>query len=106
MTRDVIDAVAVDPSPFRFLDRAKILRAIDTVAAQNDGLVHIAWVRPLLPEYIDSHIIGATICALVRQRVLVGTGRYLPNGNHRTRNRTKPSEVRRLTRPISQEAAA
>jgi hypothetical protein len=102
---DVIDRTAVDPSPFRTLDRALILAAIDRSAAEHDGLVHAAWVRPLLPRYVDSHSVGAVICALVRQRVLVGTGDYLPNGNHRTRNRTKPSEVRRLTRPISQEAA-
>jgi len=101
---DVIDTVAADPSPFRVLDRDLILRAIDRVAAQNDGLVHASWVRPLLPAYVDSHSIGATICALVRQRVLIGTGQYLPNGNHRTRNRTKPSEVRRLTRPIVEAA--
>lgn len=101
---DVIDTVAADPSPFRALDRDLILGAIDRVAAQNDGLVHASWIRPLLPAYVDSHSIGATICALVRQRVLVGTGTYLPNGNHRTRNRTKPSEVRRLTRPIVEAA--
>lgn len=101
---DVIDAVATSPAPFRALDRDLILAAIDRAASENDGLVHAAWVRPLLPRYIDSHSVGAVICALVRQQVLVGTGRYLPNGNHRTRNRTKPSEVRRLTRPINVEA--
>lgn len=99
---DVIDHVAASPNPFRALDRDLILAAIDEAAAKHDGLVHAAWVRPLLPTYVDPNSIGATICALVRQRVLVGTGRYLPNGNHRTRNRTKPSEVRRLTRPITE----
>lgn len=102
---DVIDHTAANPSPFRTLDRALILRAIDRAAAEHDGEVHAAWVRPLLPSYVDPNAIGATICVLVRQRVLVGTGRYLPNGNHRTRNRTKPSEIRRLTRPITEAAA-
>lgn len=102
---DVIETVAADPSPFRVLDRDLILRAIATAASRNDGLVHASWVRRYIPSYVDSHSVGAVICALVRQGVLEGTGTYLPNGNHRTRNRTKPSEVRRLTRPINVEAA-
>lgn len=102
---DVIDAVAHDWRPSRVEARAAILAAVDQVAAQHDGLVHVAWVRPLLPEWIDQHQVGATVCALVRQRVLAGTGRYLPNGNHASRNRTKPSEIRRLTRPLTEVPA-
>lgn len=102
---DVIDAKAADPSPFRALDRALILAAVDRVAAEHDGQVHAAWIRPLLPAHVDPNTIGATICVLVRQRVLAGTGRYLPNGNHASRNRTKPSEIRRLTRPLTEVPA-
>ena len=102
---DAIDQVATDPYPFRNLDRTLILSAIDRAAAKHDGLVHASWVRPLLPTYVDPHSIGAVICALVRQRALVGTGVYLPNGNHRSRNATKRSEVRRLTRPVTEVAA-
>jgi hypothetical protein len=102
---DAIDATAANPNPFRVHDRLLILTAIDRVAAEHDGQVHAAWVRPLLPAHVDSHQIGAVVCGLVRQRALAGTGQYLPNGNHRTRNRTKPSEIRRLTRPITEVAA-
>lgn len=102
---DAIDTTAANPNLFRIHDRALIVAAIDRVASEHDGQVHAAWVRPLLPAHVEPTQIGAVICALVRQRVLVGTGRYLPNGGEKSRNRTKPSEVRRLTRPIQQEAA-
>lgn len=97
---DAIATTAANPNPFRVLDRDLILAAIDRAAAEHDGQVHAAWVRPLLPAHVEPTQIGAVVCALVRQRVLAGTGRYLPNGNHASRNRTKPSEIRRLTRPI------
>jgi hypothetical protein len=102
---DAIAATAENPNPFRVHDRRLILAAIDRAAAEHDGQVHAAWVRPLLPAHVEPSQIGAVVCGLVRQRVLTGTGRYLPNGNHRTRNRTKPSEIRRLTRPLTEVAS-
>lgn len=97
---DAIDSVATNPYAWAVDDRTAVLAAIEITAAQHDGLVHIAWVRSHLDRQVDPHTLGAVICALVRQRVLAGTGRYLPNGNHGSRNRTKPSEVRRLMGPL------
>lgn len=103
---DAIDVVATDWRPSRVEARVEILRAIDLVAAQNDGLVHTSWMRPHLPSWIDPHQIGAMVCALVRQRVLVDTGRVLPNGGHASRNRTKRAAVYRLAAPVPVGVAA
>lgn len=103
MTADVLDSVAVDWRPSARDDRAAIHAAIEATAAANDGLVHIADVRTHLDRDVDPHRIGAAICALVRRGVLVGTGQYRGNGNHRSRNRTRPAEVRYLAAPIPPE---
>ena len=97
---DEIDAVAADWRPWRVDDRRVVLAAVEQVAAECDGLVHIADVRERLAREVDPHTIGAVICALVRQRVLVDTGATRPNGGHRSRNRTKPAAVRRLMGPL------
>lgn len=103
MTADAIDSVATDWRPSARDDRVAIHDAIERAAAANDGEVHIADVRAHLDRDVDPHRIGAAICALVRSGVLVGTGHYRDNGNHRSRNRTRPAEVRYLTQPIPEE---
>ena len=100
MTADAIDSVATDWRPSARDDRVAIHDAIERAAAANNGEVHIADVRAHLTRDVDPHRIGAAICALVRQGVLVGTGQYRGNGNHRSRNRTRPAEVRYLAQPI------
>lgn len=101
---DEIDAVARDWRPWRVEDRAVVLAAVDAAAAANDGEVHIADVRERLARDVDPHTVGAVICALVRQRVLVGTGVFRPNGGVKSRNATKPAEVRRLVQPVPSAA--
>ena len=103
MTADELDAVATDWRPSARDDLEAIYEAIERAAAANDGHVHIADVRAHLERDVDPHRVGAAICALVRQGVLVGTGKYRANGNHRSRNRTRPAEVRYLAAPIPPE---
>ena len=97
---DELDVVATDWRPSARDDREAIYEAIERAAADNNGEVHIADVRQNLDRDVDPHRIGAAICHLVRQGVLVGTGKFRDNGNHRSRNRTRPAEVRYLTQPI------
>lgn len=101
MTTDTIDAVASD---WRRTDhRDHIRHAINTAAREHDGQVHIADVRPLLPTWIDPHQPGAFICAQVRAGRLIPTGQYRPNGQAKSRNRTKPAQIYMLAAPIPEE---
>lgn len=100
---DEIDLTATDLRPGPAQIRAEIRKAIAATAEAHDGLVHIADVRKLLPPWATGPQVGAAICHLVRGGTLTHTGRYLPNGNRATRNRTRPAEVYRLARPIREE---
>jgi len=98
-TAAVLDAVATDWRPSRVEARRVVRDAVQHTADDNDGLVHIADVRPHLPAWIDPHQIGATIARLSQHGYLVWTGDTRPNGGP-SRNETKPAKVYRLARPI------
>lgn len=100
-TLDAIDLVASDHR--RATHRDHIRRAINLVARENDGYVHIADVRPLLPTWIAPCQIGSYFCRLVRSGRLVPTGDTRPNGQTKSRNRTKPAQVYLLAAPIPEE---
>lgn len=101
MSADILDALADDWR--RANARAEIRRAINQAAREHDGEVHIANVRPLLPDWIAPPMIGAVTCALVRARHLTPTGRYAPNGDGTNRNRTKAAQIYHLAAPIPEE---
>ncbi|QCB93335.1 hypothetical protein [Cellulomonas shaoxiangyii] len=101
---DAIDAVAADHRTTRVEAREAIRDAIVTVAEQH-GEVHIADVRPLIPTWAAPSQIGAVMCALRRQHVLVPTGEYRPNGGTASRNAAKAAQVYRLAGPIQTSAA-
>lgn len=103
---DEIDAVATDWRPSRVESRDAVRVAIMRAASEHGGLVHIADVRPLLPTWVNPAQVGAVICRLVRSGYLTPTGRFRPNGETGSRNRTKRAEIRRLARPIPKEAVA
>ena len=100
---DILDALADDWR--RTNARAEIRRAINQAAREHDGEVHIANVRPLLPDWIAPPMIGAVTCALVRARHLTPTGRYAPNGDGSARNRTKAAQIYHLAAPVPEEIA-
>ncbi len=104
VVQDELDVVATDWRPSRVMSREAIRIAIMRAAGQHDGLVHAASIREYLPTWCNPQQIGAVVCALVRMGYLTPTGTFRPNGGEHSRNRTKRSEVRRLTRPIPPEA--
>ena len=99
-TQDVLDVVAADWRPSRVESRRAIVAAINATASAHHGLVHAATIREHLPSWVHPSQVGAVVCALVRTGHLTPTGRYRPNNDTASRNRAKPSEVRRLTKPI------
>lgn len=99
-TAAVLDAVANDWRPTRVEARRILRDAVILTAQRNDDRVHIADIRPQLPEWIDPHQIGAYISSLARTGVLVPTGEYRANGGRKARNESKPARVYRLARPV------
>lgn len=96
--RDEIDITAAE---WRSHDSIAAVRlAVIRAAQEHRGMVHAADVRAFLPPWVSPWVVGAYTCALVRQGYLVSTGRYRPNGDAASRNRTKVSEVRRLVKTI------
>lgn len=93
---DLLDLITADPLPNKQATRDAVLAAITKVAAEHDGLVTAAWVRPLLPEYANPHQVGATISVLVKQGVLTRTGATHTSGNQKQRNTYRPMPVYRL----------
>ncbi|MDA8438590.1 MAG: hypothetical protein M0Z51_06995 [Propionibacterium sp.] len=102
--QDELSAVFTDWRPSRVESREAIRKAVMRAASDHRGLVHAATVRENLPAWVTPQQIGAAICAWVRMGYLAPTGRYRPNGQTDSRNRTKASEIRRLLKPIPPEA--
>jgi hypothetical protein len=101
-----LNAVATDWRPSRLEARRAIRRAIITAAELNDGEVHVADVRPMLPPHIDLHQLGAFIAGLVSAGILVNTSEWRPYGGPKSSgNSHKPSRVRRLVRDIPEVEA-
>jgi len=103
---DEIDVVARDWRPSRVESRQAVREAIMRTAAEHGGLVSADRVREHLPSWVNPAQVGAVTCSLVRAGYLTPTGRYRDNGNRASRNGTKRTQVRRLTRPIPPEAVA
>lgn len=93
---DEIDLVAADHRFSAVQSRHAIRSAISMAAKAHDGLVHISDVRPLLPDWVTPHQVGAVFTALVRSGVLVWTGEYRPSGNAAQRNAQRPAKVYHL----------
>ena len=100
---DEIATVAADWRPWAVADRVVVLRAVSDAAAESGGFVHATDVRRHLARDVNPVVIGAVICALVRQHVLEDTGWVRRVGEGTTRNRTKRLPVRRLVKPIPRE---
>lgn len=103
---DKIDITATDWRPGPTAIRHAVKSALDLVARHNDGLVYIGLVRPFLPSWASGPQVGATICALVRQGVLVPTGEFAESGDARNRNATRATRVYRLVGDLTTDAKA
>lgn len=99
-TLDILDAIVTDWRPSRRDSREALRVAVMRTAGEHAGLVHIADVRPLLPSWVNPPTVGSYLSALVRRGFLLPTGRYRPSGGVESGNGSKPSEVRRLVKPI------
>ncbi len=106
VVQDELDLLATAWHPTATESREAIRRAVMAAASEHRGLVHASTVREHLPPWVRPSQVGAVMCALVRRGYLTPTGRFRPNGGESSRNRTKPSEVRRLVKPIPPEALA
>lgn len=99
--QDALDLIAADWRPSSTQARAAIYAAVTRAAAEGDGIVTVATIRPHLPEHVKgSPMIGATVTALVRQHVLVWTGRFALSGNTAQRNGLRPTKEYRLAQPV------
>lgn len=93
----LVNQVHDDPAPLPHMHRIEVLKAIINCAETHDGLVHASWVRDLLPEGVDEHMRGNVVSHLSRAGSLRRTGRYLPSGDAKNRNRTRGLPVFRVT---------
>lgn len=105
MSAETLAAVESNWLPSRVESREAIRKAVMLAAYMNDGLVHIADVRPFLPDSVAPEQIGAQIAGLQARGFLEPTGEYRPNGDSKAGNQSKPAMVRRLVRPIPPESA-
>ncbi len=104
--RDELDIVAADHRVIARDSRAAILDAIETAAAENDGLVSANTIRPLLPEWARGPQFGATVCHLVRSGRLEWTGDFVLSGDARNRHQHTPVKQYRLVDDLGTEGAA
>ena len=93
---DTLDHIAAEKRVIDHETRVALLDAVQRVAAEHDGLVHISWLREAIPAWCVGVSLGAFISALVRQRVLVSTGEYRASGNWKQRNGLRAALVYRF----------
>ncbi len=101
---DMLAAIADDPAaafiPAKRDDRAAVRAAVAKAAREHKGLVHISYVRPLLPTDIAPHVIGAVMSGLHTSGHLIVSNRPpLPNGGP-SGNASKLARVSRLVKEI------
>jgi len=98
---DVLTAVADDWRPSREESREAIRVAVLAAAAEHDGRVTAATIRPHLPTWCATEQIGAVMWRLARRGYITRTGGYTANGKGgRARNSGKRSPIYRVVRPI------
>ncbi len=89
----ILDQLANEPAPRGHAESTLIRLAVIAAACDNGGIVTAATLRPLLPETVNPHRIGAVVSALVKQGILVRTGRYAESSNRKWRNMHRPMPV-------------
>ena len=94
---DILDHIANEKRVIDHETRVALLDAVERVAAEHDGLVHVSWLRPALPRWVtEAQSFGAFVNGLVRAKVLVWTGEYAPSGNYAQRNGERAAKVYRF----------
>jgi hypothetical protein len=75
-------------------DRAAVVKAI-AASVRPDGTTDANTWRPLIPPYVYSRVIGATVNALMKAGVLVPTGQWVISDDRKGRNSGRPMRVLR-----------
>jgi hypothetical protein len=97
---ETLPAIAADDSiPSRTASRDAIYAAITQAAATHHEMVHVSWVRPLLPPTVHPPMIGAVMAGLHLSGHLSATTRIMRNGGP-SGNASKLAKVSRLVKPI------
>jgi len=91
-TAAILDLIAGDPIHDR--DREAVVDAI-RAAVKPDGTVSSNDWRGLIPAWVYSRVVGATVNALASRGVMVRTGEWVVSDDHRGRNSGKPTRVYR-----------
>ena len=86
-TAAILDLMAGDPIHDR--DREAIIDAI-RASVGPDGLTTANRWRPLIPAWVFSNVVGATVHSLVALGRLVPTGRWVVSDDRKGRNSGKP----------------
>lgn len=92
----LLDLLAAEPTITRAQHATEVRRAVARVARMTGGIVTAATLRDQTPEWVDAHVRGAVVSALVKQGVLVDTGRTVKSGNRKSRNGNRKVPVYRL----------
>jgi hypothetical protein len=93
-TPAILAAVMADPLPARQTDREVIEAAIVRAAAEHDGLVTAAWVRPHIGRDVMPQMVGAALRP--RRGFLEVTDRHPVRNEGGSGNANKWSPVYRL----------
>jgi hypothetical protein len=86
-----LDLIADEPAPLKVVQRRAIIEAIRD-ATEETLYFHAGTLRPHLPAGLDPHRIGAVISTLLKDDLIIDTGRAARSGNtkHRNGNRLVP----------------
>ena len=97
----IVDQLAHEPSPAKEQHAIEVRRAVARVARMTGGIVTAATLRDQTPEWVDAHVRGAVVSALVKQGVLVDTGRTVKSGNRKSRNGNRKVPVYQLVGEVA-----
>lgn len=82
----------MDGDPIHARDREAVIDAI-RAAVRPDGTVCSNDWRGLIPAWVYSRVIGATVHALINRRILQPTGEWAISDDVRGRNSGRPTRI-------------
>jgi len=85
----ILDQLNHNSSPSKDNHIRAVKMAVLAAALEHRGEVTWAWVRPLVPTWVDPALNGSTYSALVNSGLLVDTGRVERSGDTKSRNGNK-----------------
>ena len=92
-TYAILDRLNHNSSPAKDDHQQAVRMATLAAVIKHDGEVTWAWVRPLLPEWVDAALKGSAYSGLINAGLLVDTGRTERSGDTKSRNGNKRCPV-------------